>query len=43
VIDASYDGNEARFINHACQPNCEAIDEEALKALIRAGVMLNKS
>ena len=28
VIDASYDGNEARFINHACQPNCEAIDEE---------------
>ena len=28
VIDASYDGNEARFINHACQPNCEAVDEE---------------
>jgi hypothetical protein len=27
VIDASYRGNEARFINHACQPNCEAVDD----------------
>ena len=25
VIDASQKGNDARFINHACDPNCEAV------------------
>jgi hypothetical protein len=24
VIDAKYGGNAARWINHACEPNCEA-------------------
>jgi hypothetical protein len=24
IIDAAFDGNEARFINHSCEPNCQA-------------------
>ena len=28
VIDAGVDGNEARFINHACEPNCESVIEK---------------
>lgn len=28
VIDAAVDGNEARFINHCCEPNCEAVTED---------------
>src|SRR5579884_3555980 len=27
VIDAGVDGNEARFINHSCNPNCESVIE----------------
>lgn len=28
VIDGAVDGNDSRFINHACDPNCEAVDEK---------------
>lgn len=28
VIDANYEGNSARWINHSCAPNCEAVLEE---------------
>lgn len=28
VIDGSMQGNDARFINHSCAPNCEAISFE---------------
>jgi SET domain-containing protein len=28
VIDAGVDGNEARFVNHACEPNCESVIEQ---------------
>lgn len=28
VIDAGADGNDARFINHSCNPNCETVIED---------------
>ena len=28
VIDAGVDGNEARFLNHSCSPNCESVIEK---------------
>jgi uncharacterized protein len=28
VIDAGVDGNEARFFNHSCNPNCESVIED---------------
>jgi len=27
VIDAGTDGNDARFLNHSCNPNCESVIE----------------
>jgi len=35
VIDAKFGGNSARWINHACQPNCEA-DEVGGRIFIKA-------
>ncbi|MCU0649035.1 MAG: SET domain-containing protein-lysine N-methyltransferase [Gemmatimonadaceae bacterium] len=28
VIDAGVDGNDARWINHSCAPNCDAVVED---------------
>lgn len=28
VIDAAFHGNDARWINHSCDPNCDAIVED---------------
>jgi uncharacterized protein len=35
VIDGGAGGNDARFINHSCRPNCEAVDERR-RIMIRA-------
>jgi uncharacterized protein len=40
VIDPDFGGNDARWINHSCEPNCEAIEERnrvfiyALRAIL---------
>ena len=38
-VDAAFEGNESRFLNHSCDPNCEAVITrghiwiEAIKAI----------
>lgn len=46
VIDAKYGGNASRWINHSCDPNCEADEDDGrvfIKSLrtIRAGEELS--
>ena len=36
VIDASLRGNAARWINHGCDPNCEAIEYDKSRVFICA-------
>jgi SET domain-containing protein len=36
VIDGGDNGNEARFINHACEGNCEALEDEEGRVFIYA-------
>ncbi len=36
VIDGGRRGNDARFINHACEPNCEAFEHEDGRVYIYA-------
>ena len=36
VIDALYGGNASRWINHACEPNCEADETPEGRVFIKA-------
>jgi SET domain-containing protein len=36
VIDARVRGNAARWINHSCDPNCEALEDEDGRVFIHA-------
>lgn len=36
VIDGQYGGNTSRWINHACDPNCEAEEDADCRVFIRA-------
>ena len=36
VVDAAVGGNESRFINHSCAPNCEAVIVDSRRIYIEA-------
>ena len=39
VIDPSVGGNEAQWINHSCEPNCETNEEKAESILLPAAIL----
>jgi SET domain-containing protein len=42
VIDGGSHGNDARFINHACEGNCEALEDDSGRVFIYALVEIEK-
>jgi SET domain-containing protein len=43
VIDANVDGNEARFINHSCDPNCETrLEDDRVQIYARRDIRLDE-
>ena len=36
MIDAAQGGNSARWINHSCAPNCEAVEDDDQRIFIEA-------
>lgn len=42
VIDANFKGNSARWINHSCKPNCEAVEIEDTKSGFRVFLLAKK-
>lgn len=42
TIDGAQGGNETRFVNHACEPNCVAIEEIADSGLILLSLMTSE-
>lgn len=36
VIDGSVGGNSARWLNHSCEPNCEAVEDHRGRVFIEA-------
>ena len=42
VIDGGSHGNDARFINHACEGNCEALEDDNGRVFIYALVEIEK-
>jgi SET domain-containing protein len=42
VIDANQQGNAARWINHSCNPNCEAVEDDEQRIYIEAKKNIKK-
>lgn len=41
VIDGGRGGNSARWINHGCEPNCEAVDDDG-RIIVRSLVPIDR-